>query len=206
MFMPVLASCFILVIAIAVAGKKGENSIKEKLEKFQERERAANEVRRQPIDDLDYLVIPDEFFGYPTDEDSHDASEARRILENLRSEKIVNLTGISNTDLKLRYGAANLPDLMRFDQNYTSLVRALQMYASYLSGAGHEAEAVTLLEYAIGSRSDVSASYKLLGELYVKSGQKAKLEALIDNAQELDSPMKASIVKKLEELKSLQES
>ena len=102
MFMPVLASCFILVIAIAVAGKKGENSIKEKLEKFQERERAANEVRRQPIDDLEYLVIPEEFFGYPSDEDSHDASEARRILENLRSEKIVNLTGISNTDLKLR--------------------------------------------------------------------------------------------------------
>ena len=205
MFMPVLASCFILVIAIAVAGKKGENSIKEKLEKFQERERAANEVRRQPIDDLEYLVIPEKFFGYPSDENSHDASEARRILENLRSEKIVNLTGISNTDLKLRYGAANLPDLMRFDQNYTSLVRALQMYASYLSEAGHENEAVALLEYAIGSRSDVSASYKLLGELYVKSGQKAKLEALIENAQELDSPMKGSIVKKLEELKSSQD-
>ena len=102
MFMPVLASCFILVIAIAIAGKKGEQSMKDKLEKFQERERAANEVRRQPIDDLDYLSIPEEFFDLPTDDSSRDAAEARRILETLREEKIVNLTGISNTDLKLR--------------------------------------------------------------------------------------------------------
>ena len=200
MFMPVLASCFILVIAIAVAGKKGENSIKEKLEEFQERERAANEVRKQPIDDLEYLVIPEEFFGYPSDENSHDASEARHILENLKSEKIVNLTGISNTDLKLRYGVANLPDLMRFDTNYTSLVRALQMYAVYLSGSGYDTEAIKLLEYAVDSGSDVSASYKLLGELYVKSGQETKLEALITKARELDSPMSKGIVRKLEEL------
>jgi tetratricopeptide (TPR) repeat protein len=200
MFMPVLASCFILVIAIAIAGRKGENSIKEKLEQFQERERAANEVRKQPIDDLEYLVIPEEFFGYPSDESSHDASEARHILENLKSEKIVNLTGISNTDLKLRYGVANLPDLMRFDTNYTSLVRALQMYAVYLSDSGYETEAIKLLEYAVESRSDVSASYKLLGELYVKSGQKDKLKALIGKAQELDSPMSKGIIRKLEEL------
>ena len=198
MFMPVLASCFILIIAIAVAGKKGESGMKKKLEEFQERERAANEVRRQPLDDLEYLVIPDEFYDFPADEASGEAAEARRILTNLKSEKIVNLTGLTNTDLKLRYGVANLPDLMRFDQNYTSLVRALQMYAAYLAGAGHETEAVKLLEYAVESKSDVSASYKLLGELYVKAGRSSDLDRLILRARELDSPMSASIVRKLE--------
>ena len=202
MFMPVLASCFILIIAIAVAGKKGEAGMREKLEKFQERERAANEVRRQPLDDLDYLVIPEDFFDYPADEASGDATEARRILTVLRSEKIVNLTGITNTDLKLRYGVANLPELMRFDQNYTSLVRALQMYAEYLAGTGHEAEAVKLLEYAVRSRSDVSASYKLLGELYVKTGRSSDIDGLITAAKELSSPMSASIVRKLEDIRA----
>lgn len=202
MFMPVLASCFILIIAIAIAGKKGENSIKEKLEKFQERERAANEVRKQPLDDLDYLIIPGEFYDFPYDDESHDVSEARRTLENLRNEKIVNLTGISNTDLKLRYGVANLPDLMRFDSNYTSLVRALQMYASYLADAGHDTEAIRLLEYAIDSKSDVSASYKLLGELYMQSGRTGEIDRLITKAGELDSPMSASIIRNLEKIKT----
>lgn len=202
MFMPVLASCFILIIAIAIAGKKGENSIKEKLEKFQERERAANEVRKQPLDDLDYLIIPGEFYDFPYDDESHDATEARRTLENLRNEKIVNLTGISNTDLKLRYGVANLPDLMRFDSNYTSLVRALQMYASYLADAGHDTEAIRLLEYAIDSKSDVSASYKLLGELYMQSGRIREIDRLITKAGELDSPMSASIIRNLEKIKT----
>ncbi len=202
MFMPVLASCFILIIAIAVAGKKGESGMKKKLEEFQERERAANEVRRQPLDDLEYLVIPDEFYDLPADEASGEALEARRILDNLKSEKIVNLTGLTNTDLKLRYGVANLPDLMRFDQNYTSLVRALQMYASYLAGAGHESDAVKLLEYAVKSKSDVSASYSLLGDLYVKSGQSSKIDGLISAAGELNSPMSASIIRKLEAIRS----
>lgn len=201
MFMPVLASCFILVGAIAIFGKKGENSMKEKLEKFQERERAANEVRRKPLDDLDYLTVPDEFLSFPSDEASHDATEGRRILESLKSEKIVNLTGLSNTDLKERYGVANLPDLMRFDQNYTSLVRALQMYAAYLSEAGYEDQAVKLLEYAVESRSDVSSSYRLLGKLYVKNGRSSELDKLIQKATELNSPLTASIVRSLEDMK-----
>ena len=202
MFMPVLASCFILVIAIAIAGKKGEQSMKDKLEKFQERERAANEVRRQPIDDLDYLSIPGEFFDLPFDGSSRDASEARRILENLRNEKIVNLTGISNTDLKLRYGVANLPDLMNFDQNFTALARALQMYAAYLNEAGYCKDAVSVLEYAIKIKSDVSASYRLLGKLYAKEGQSEKLEELITKAKELNSPLSDSIVRNLTSLTS----
>ena len=197
MFMPVLASCFILVIAIAIAGKKGEQSMKDKLEKFQERERAANEVRRQPIDDLDYLSIPEEFFDLPTDDSSRDAAEARRILETLREEKIVNLTGISNTDLKLRYGVANLPDLMNFDQNFTSLVRALQMYAAYLNEAGYYKEAVSVLEYAVKIKSDVSASYRLLGKLYMKEDQSDKIEGLISKARALNSPLSDPIVRSL---------
>ena len=201
MFMPVLASCFLLVGAIAIMGKKGERSMKEKLEKFQERERAANEVRRKPLDDLDYLTIPDEFFAFPSDETSHDSTEGRRILDSLKSEKIVNLTGLTNTDLKERYGVANLPDLMRFDQNYTSLVRALQMYAVYLSGSGYDAEAVKLLEFAIESKSDVSASYRLLGELYVRSGRSAELDGLIKKASELNSPLSSSIMRSLENMK-----
>ena len=202
MFMPVLASCFILIIAIAIAGKKGEKSMKDKLEQFQERERAANEVRRQPIDDLDYLAIPEEFFTFPCDDSSHDAAEARRILENLRKEKIVNLTGISNTDLKLRYGVANLPDLMTFDQNFTSLVRALQMYAEYLNDAGYDKEAVSVLEYAVRIKSDVSASYRLLGKLYAKADKCEKIEELITKARALNSPMSDPIVRSLTALTS----
>ena len=91
---------------------------------------------------------------------------------------------------------------MRFDSNYTSLVRALQMYASYLADAGHDTEAIRLLEYAIDSKSDVSASYKLLGELYMQSGRTGEIDRLITKAGELDSPMSASIIRNLEKIKT----
>ena len=60
------------------------------------------------------------------------------ILNSLKDEQIVNFTGISNTDLKLSFGAANLPTLSRFDQNYTLLARAL--HAQYRQLADLRAE------------------------------------------------------------------
>ncbi|MCR5251911.1 MAG: hypothetical protein K6E50_15055 [Lachnospiraceae bacterium] len=200
MFLPVFASVLLLIAAIAVANRHNSNLIQKRMDDFWERERAANEVRRQSLDGLDYLSIPEPFFSLPRPEGDHRAEEAVRILENLRNEKIVNLGGMSNTDLKLKYGPANLNTLTACDLNYTSLVRALQMYAEALAENDHEAEATTLLEYSLDSGSDVSASYLLLAKLYLKAGDRSKAEALKERAEGLNSLMKPSILRSLDRL------
>ena len=201
MILPVFSAVLLLIGIIALAGKKNERRINEQMNAFWERERSANSVRRKPLDDLEELHIPEEFYSFPSDPDAHDCSEALRILGSLREERIVNLTGLTNTDLKERYGAANLPELSRCDQNYTSLVRALQMYAEWLSKNAHEAEAIKLLEYALDTRTDVSASWRLLMQLYLSAGRTADADTLLERADRLDSLTAPSLRRSLRELR-----
>lgn len=201
MILPVFSAVLLLIGIIALAGKKNERRLNEQMNAFWERERSANSVRRKPLDDLEELHIPEEFFAFPSDPHAHDCSEALRILETLRGERIVNLTGLTNTDLKERYGAANLPELSRCDQNYTSLVRALQMYAEWLSKNSHETEAIKLLEYALDTRTDVSASWRLLMQLYLSAGRTADADALLTRADSLDSLTAPSLKRSLRELR-----
>ena len=68
-------------------------------------------------------------------------SECQQTLLSLSDSPIVNFTGLTNTDLKLMYGAPNIDLLMRYDQNYTTLACTLQKWADKLYGEGYVAEA-----------------------------------------------------------------
>ena len=118
-------------------------------------------------------------------------------LHSLETEKIVNFTGISNTELKLTYGAANLKLLMEYDQNYTSLVQTLETWSDTLYQAGFEADACTILEYAVSIHTDISASYYRLSQFYLQHGTPEKIEGLIQTASTLNSVMRDSIVRTL---------
>ena len=125
--------------------------------------------------------------------------EALRVLNSLKDAPCVNLTGISNTDLKLRYGTANISKLTEYDQNYTMLVRSLQTCANALHKSGNDEYAREILEYAIDTGSDISASYDLLSDIYLSSGQTEKLPGLIKKAEGLNSLMKDHILRLLSE-------
>ena len=126
-------------------------------------------------------------------------AEYLETLQQLSTEKIVNLTGITNTELKLQYGVANLDTLIKYDQNYTTLARTLQVWAEKLYKESYEAEARTILEFAVSTHTDVSGSYKLLTEIYQKSGEQDKIKNLLPVAETLNSSMKNSIVHILQE-------
>ena len=118
-------------------------------------------------------------------------------LERLRflsNEKIANFTGISNTDLKLRYGAPNIESLMRCDQNYTVLARTLQEWAQLLYENGHTDDAETVLRYAVSTRTDVSGTYRLISEIYKSRGDYDSIRSLLPVAEKLNSAMKPHII------------
>ena len=128
-----IASTLIIVILIAHNVKRQKKSSEKAEAEFWARERMANSVRRKSLDGLDYITIPLESFPTHILRENSTVAECIETLEALTAQKIVNLTGYTNTDLKLEYGAANITALSEYDQNYTVLVRTLQKWADTLS-------------------------------------------------------------------------
>ncbi len=197
MKMPVLTSVVIFVILLFWFIKRSAKKSRDEMEAFISRENEANSARRQPIDDLPYITIPEELFLIKYNE-SAKMQEVMRNLIFLKDKKILNLTGISNTDLKLKYGAANLPELSECDERYTLLVRSLQSFAENLSENGSEQEAIRILEFSISTGSDILGSYTLLAGLYEKAGTPEKINTLKEKAVSLNSLTAPSIMRMLE--------
>lgn len=193
----IISSTLILCIAISFSIK---HSNKEKLaaeQNFWEKERKANFVRKKPLDDLDYITIPDEILHMKPHSMNPEISDYLNELKTLTNEKIVNLTGISNTDLKLAYGTANITILTEYDFNYTKMVIFLQKLAQQLSECGENELAIKVLEFAVSTGSDVSQSYYLLSSLYDAAGTPKKKKFLIQQAQSIHSIMKDNIIRTL---------
>ncbi len=166
---------------------------------FWKREAAANSTRRKSLDNLDYIEIPFESLPMDVLADDPSVAEYHETLREIAKAPIVNFTGISNTDLKLMYGAPNIDILSRYDQRYTVLVRTLQNFAQTLYDNGYVDEACRILEFAVSTRTDISATYKLLAGIYCQKGETEKITALIPVAKELNSGLSKYIVSALEE-------
>lgn len=199
MNLPFLASFIALSIVIAINVKRQAKRSKSTDEDFWSREARANSVRRKSLDGLKYITIPLEAFPTHLLNENPDVLECIETMESLTSRKIVNLTGWSNTDLKLEYGTANINLLTEYDQNYTVLVRTLQKWAELLTDAGYRKEALPLLEFAIATGTDVSRTYYLLAEYYASLGQYRDIDRLRQTAKNLRSVNRDTIVKRLQD-------
>lgn len=199
MRLPFLASFIIFIIWLTYELRKSRRK-EEKLEKqFWAREREANNTRRKPLDGLSFISIPLNELPLETASDNPQIQEYTDILRTLSTKKIVNLTGYTNTDLKLMYGAPNITELTEYDQNYTLLARTLQQWATTLFELGYSTEAKTILEFAISTDTDVSGSYRLLVSIYHSNGEDEKIAALQERAKKLRSLSKNAIVRILQE-------
>lgn len=126
------------------------------------------------------------------------SEECKEILRSLSTQKIVNLTGYTNTDLKLSYGTANITCLTEYDQNYTLLVSTLQKWAEALYRGGAKKECRQVLEYAVSIGTDVSHTYFLLADLYDEEGESDLKYSLIEKASGLSSLSSKVIVRTLQ--------
>lgn len=195
----VLASLIGLIAIISICIKRQEKQKKDNENLFWEREHQANFVRRKSLDGLNYISVPTEQFPTHLLSDDSTVKECIDIVNNLATQKILNLTGFTNTDLKLEYGTANITELTEYDQNYIVLVRTLQKWADALLAAGHRSEATVLMEYAVSTNTDVSRTYYCLADYWLSQGETAQVERLIGIAETLKSSNKNIIVRNLKE-------
>ncbi|MDE6202914.1 MAG: hypothetical protein K2O16_17300 [Lachnospiraceae bacterium] len=195
---PFFASFIVFCIWLGYELHKHKNMEAKKEQAFWEREAAANSTRRKPLDDLNYIQIPFDSLPMEILADAPAVAEYHETLRVLAESPIVNFTGISNTDLKLMYGAPNIDLLSRYDQSYTTLVRTLQNWGEYLYEKGYVDEACRILEFAVETRTDISATYKLLASIYFDRGQADQIRQLIPIAEGLNTSLSGNIVSMLE--------
>lgn len=180
--------------------KKSSRDNSQRKESFWDRERRANVSRRKDISSLNYISIPLNQLPF-IDTDDDEILEYHKSINRLATMKILNLTGITNTELKERYGVANLTELTDYDNNYTTLVNTIARWGARLIELEYIDEAVTVLEYGLSVGTDVSRNYLLLADIYRTRGEYDRIDALITRATTLKSLMKNSILTKLNEIR-----
>lgn len=196
--MPLMILPFVIILLslFNLFRNRSRRSMKESQDAFWEKEQRANQTRKQDISHLDYIQIP--LNTFPIGKYGDDKlSELEQTLRTLSSRKILNLSGISNTDLKLQYGAANLPVLSDCDTQFTTLARTLFAYGEQLAALGHWQDAVRVLEFGVACKTDISKNYTLLGTLYREHNQSDKLNELIEIVRSSDMLLKNAALKQL---------
>lgn len=196
-----VGAVLIICAIIAYNKRKSDRAMRKASDNFWDKEREANLTRRKDISKLPYITIPYESLPLDTLPDSEEYRAAVQQLQSLSGKQILDLSGQTNTDLKLAYGAANLPILMECDQNYLVLIRTLSRMAGLLSDAGKEDAAETVLWFAIDAGSTIRSDYEQLAVIYGQRRDYRKLDALIAQAERLNSPTKASLLASLNAIK-----
>lgn len=199
MKLPFLASFIVFIVWLTYELSKTRRIEENQSKQFWEREKQANSTRRKPLDDLVYITIP--LAELPTEacSDREDVQECLDVIRTLAQETVVNLTGYTNTDLKLMYGAPNITALTQYDQNYTMLARTLQKWASLLYAQGLADEARAILEFAVSTRTDVSGTYRLLASIYRAQGEPEKVAGLMRTVETLPDAARKIIGRILQE-------
>lgn len=198
-FMKLLLPYFIIfIVVIQLSLRKNGKKDSESNSSFWAKEAKSNNVRKKNIDALPYIVIPDTlpFIDSP----DPDIQAAQNEILCLKNKRILNLSGQTNTDLKMQYGPANLGALTEYDDNYTRLIRALSAAGKLLMDKGYETEGAAILEFGIACKSDITTNYTSLAGYYIRHGQSDRLSALTQQASELNSLSKPVILNKLKQL------
>ena len=188
----VLIGFGILAFTFLRTSKKSVTSQKEASDQFWQREMKADTTRKKDLTDLNYIVF--DYKKLPkiiTD----DTGIARYLstLSNLSEQKLLNLAGKTNTDLKLEYGRSNLQFLMICDGNYIKLIQVLHQLGKRLLDLGFKEEAMKVFEIELECESDIVDTFKTLFQYYETNHQSDKIQNLILLSEKLEKTRKDKV-------------
>lgn len=195
---PIFTVFVIFALFTFVFMNRTSNNFSKEKEAFLEKEREANSVRKMPITDLDYISVDLSKLPNIETEDEY-INERLHTLQVLSEEdtKIVNLSQYTNTELKMKYGVANLTLLTEYDQNFTNLCRCLYELGKRFYELGNLEAAKSYLEYGIACGTDLKLHYTLLADIYEQNIQYKDIVALIKKAETINSALKSSLIRDL---------
>lgn len=201
-FVPII---LILLWVLSHNIKKSKNPFTHSVSSYLAQEDIANSTRKKDISGLPYIQAPIQSF--PFDITLNDEKMQLKIAEykkeilNLADKPMLNLIGVSNTELKKTYGPANLELLTAYDQNYSRYLRTLQLFAECIYEE-YPDKAAGILEYCISIGTDISGTYHLLGQYYLNRNDTEHFLALYDKIPDKASISGRLTVNKLDQLKT----
>lgn len=193
----IFASFTIFGVWLTIQLKKSRN-LNEKAEAdFWENENMANSVRKKQLEDSDLIHFP--FDKLPSEESfaPDPVPECLTELLSLADQNMINLNGISNTEVKKRFGAANITILSQYDSNYELFAKNIYLLCQHLYDIGRKEEALMLSEETILTGTDSLSHYKLIIQLYRESGNPSGIDWLKERAENLHSITKGAILRAL---------
>ncbi len=202
MNIPIL-TILILIFVVWLKYELGKSSKKTESAKddFWNKEKEANLTRRKDISGLEYLTISVSSLPMGDHEDDT-LNSYRDTLRKMEGKKALNLSGKTNTELKLEYGASNLNQLMEYDNNYITFVSMLHKWADRLYAKGYLEEAKDVLEYGVACATDVPKSYLLLAEIYYKLNSFSQIDHLVETITATKIADKEKLMKELTAIKN----
>ena len=199
---PILPFFLIFLIWLTFRIKSLDAKQEKQQKDFWDRERAANITPAKDISNLRYITIPIEKFPLNFTDDPK-VLEIENELQELSTHKLLNLTGKSNTDLKLEYGVPNFETMTKIGEDFDRLCVLLNSYAKILKEAGLHKDALETLEFAVGIGSDINETYTLLADYYKENSQKKKHQYIKSKVSSREMLLKDSILKKIDPYNSL---
>ncbi len=197
MVFPVLLGFMVFVVLLAIILRRNSHIEKEAEEAFWQKEYEANKTRRQDLSLLDYIKIPVDKLPFGCCPFPEIQAIEEQITE-LSKKRIFNFEGATNTELKAKYGTANLDELIQFDEAFINLVRLLNEWGISLYDMEMLPEAKSILEFAVDIKSDIPATYVTLAKIYKREKEFDRVEELTRKAAALKSTSRESVLKKLE--------
>ncbi len=172
----------IFIIVLAVLRARATRSEKERTDAFWEKENAANSARKADLSTLSYYEFHPE--SLPAAPDQHpELKEAYNAIVSASRKQMLNLNGISNTDLKLTYGPQNLDALTTYGDHFSELEETLLSYGTLLHEEGYLKEAIAVLEKGILLPTDLTQNYIRLADYYEEAGTVTKKADLLTLAE-----------------------
>ena len=196
MGIPYIFIAFLIFCAVTAHMRRKANREEEKnRDDLFVAEEKANRTRAVDLSSLEYLKVSLDML--PMESDIPEVAACEEKVRILSEKRILNLNHMTNTEIKLAYGAANLEMLSTYDDNFTELVMTLNEWGRLLIENAKNSDAIPVLSYAVGIGSDIKTTYTMLGDLYFALGQFDKIDGLIATAEGLDSLSKTPILNAL---------
>lgn len=198
--MPVLFLCILmLALWIRYESKKNDQVSQCNFESFWEREKQANYTRNQPIDHLPLIQIPlDELPLKPNA--TGELKELQDTLVALNTQPIIDLSHLTNTELKLTYGTGHFKYLSECDANFLTLMNTLNQLAILCEQTELFEDAITYYEALISYNDENILTYVRLAKLYHSQNQFDKLLHLKQSLEHSVAKNKNTILSKIEPL------
>ncbi|MBR1737967.1 MAG: hypothetical protein IJ736_13315 [Firmicutes bacterium] len=193
---------FLLTLAVQIMVRRSNNGFDQMTKEFAQREIEANNTRIKGIDES--LFVTPDISGLPFKE-YEETEENKRIIkkQNAVSKKsafkMIRFPEVmTNTDIKLHYGANNFDMLLMYEEHYNGYIRALLEWGEELIKMGMNDDAAKVLQNAVDFYSDIGKTYTLLAKIYYDKNDREALKKLASCAKCSRLKLKDKTVKEIE--------